>query len=127
MIEEGKLKFEKSDGPAEVEYLSREKAKMTRQKKEAPKEVVSKKATMPKEKVPITKIGRSGASYSLSIERSKERSCTPNGEQEKNTLWDSDKGLEQMSIKRNECISTLIEEHNSRTFKRRWILGDNEA
>ena len=29
---------------------------MTRQKKEAPREIVSKKATMPKEKVPITKL-----------------------------------------------------------------------
>ena len=45
---------------------------MTRRKKEAPKEAIFKKATMPKEKVPITK-----------TKGSKERSCEPNGEQEK--------------------------------------------
>ena len=72
MIEEGKLKFEKSDGPAEVEYPFREKVKMTRQEKEAPRKAISKKATIPNEKVPITKTGRSGAGYSLAIERSKE-------------------------------------------------------
>ena len=100
---------------------------MKRQEKEAPREVVSKKATMPNEKVPITKTGRSGAGYSLATKRSKERSCASNEEQEKNTLWDSAQGLERMSVKRNECVSTLIEEHNSRTFKRRRILGENEA
>ena len=127
MIEEDKLKFEKSDGPTKVEYPSRAKAKMTKQEKEAPKKAISKKATMPKEKVPITKTGRSGASYSLATERSKERSYAPNGEQEKNMLWDSAQGLERTFVKRNECISTLIEEHNSRTFKRKQILRDNEA
>ena len=86
MIEEGKLKFEKSDEPAEVKYPSRAKAKMTRREKEAPREAVSKKATMPKEKVPITKIGRSGAGCSLATKGSKERSYELNGEQEKNTL-----------------------------------------
>ena len=86
MIEEGKLKFEKSDGPAKVEYLSKAKAKMTRQEKDVPREAISKKATMPKEKVPITKIGRSGAGCSLATKRSKEHSCEPNREQERNTL-----------------------------------------
>ena len=80
LIEEGKLKFEKSDGPTKVEYPSRAKAKMTRQEKEAPREAVFKKATMPKEKVPITKIGRSGAGCSLATKGSKKRSCEPNGE-----------------------------------------------
>ena len=83
MIEEGKLKFEKSDEPAEVEYPSRAKAKMTRQEKEASREVISKKAAMPKEKVPITKIGRSGIGCSLATKGSKEHSCEPNREQEK--------------------------------------------
>ena len=59
LIQEGKLKFEKSDGPVEVKYPSRAKAKMSKQEK--------------------------------------------------------------------ECITMLIEEHDSQTFKRRWILGDNEA
>ena len=69
MIEKGKLKFKKSDGPAEVEYPSRAKAKMTRQEKEAPREAISKKAAIPKEKVPITKTGKSGAGYLLATEK----------------------------------------------------------
>ena len=34
LIKEGKLKFEESDRPAEVEYPSREKAKMSKREKE---------------------------------------------------------------------------------------------
>ena len=59
LFAEGKLKFEASNGLAEVEYPSRAKAKMSKQEK--------------------------------------------------------------------ECITMLIEEHDSQTFKRRRILGDNEA
>ena len=59
LIQEGKLKFEKSDGPAEVKYPSRAKAKMSKREK--------------------------------------------------------------------ECVTMLVEEHDSQTFKRRWILGSNEA
>ena len=59
LIQEGKLRFEKSDGSAEVEYPSRAKAKMSKREK--------------------------------------------------------------------ECVSMLIKEHDSQTFKRRRILGDNEA
>ena len=88
-MKKGELKFEKSDEPAKVKCLSRAEAKMTRREKEAPRKAVSKKATMPKEKVPITKTGRSGASYSLATKGSKERSCEPNGEQKKNTLQGS--------------------------------------
>ena len=86
LIEEGKLKFEKSDGPIEVEYPSRLKAKITRQEKESLREAIPKKAAMPREKVPIAKIRKNEASSSSTTERSKERSCEPNREQEKNTL-----------------------------------------
>ena len=51
LIREGKLKFEELDGPVGVEYPSGTKAKITRQEKEAPREAVSKKAAMPKEKI----------------------------------------------------------------------------
>ena len=59
LIREGKLKFEKSDRPVELEYPSRAKAKMSKREK--------------------------------------------------------------------ECVTMLIEEHDSQTFKRRRILGDNKA
>ena len=94
MIEKGKLKFEKSDGPVKVEYPSRAKAKITRQEKEAPREAIPKKAAMPKEKVPIAKVRKNKASSSSTTTGSKERSCEPNGEQEKNTLQDSAQDFE---------------------------------
>ena len=72
LIREGKLKFEESDGPAGVEYLFGTKTKMTRQEKEILREAISKEATMPKEKVPITKTGKSEAGCSLTTEGSKE-------------------------------------------------------
>ena len=90
---------------------------MTRQEKGAPKEAVSKKAVMPKEKAPITKIG-----CSLTTEGSKERPCEPSERQEKNTFQGSTQGLERMFVKQNEC-----EEHNSQTSKRSRILRGNEA
>ena len=68
----GKLKFEKSDEPAEVKYPSRAKAKMTRREKEAPREAIPKKAAMPKEKVPIAKVQKNEASSSPTTEGSKE-------------------------------------------------------
>ena len=55
-MNKAKLKFEKSDGPVEVEYPSKAKAKITRQEKEAPSKVIPKKAAMPKDKLPITKV-----------------------------------------------------------------------
>ena len=127
LIEEGKIKFEKSDGPTEVEYPSREKAKMIRQEKEAPREAIPKQTAMPKEKVPIAQVQKNEAGSSSTTEWSKERSCEPNGEQEKNTLWDSAQGLERMFVEQNECVGTLIEEHHSRTFKQRRTLGSNKA
>ena len=93
MIEECKLKFEKSDEPAEVEYLYRAKAKMTRREKEALRKAISKKVAMPKEKVPITKTGRNGAGSSLATKGSKERSREPNREQEKKYTPGFDSGF----------------------------------
>ena len=80
MIQEGKLKFEELNGPAEVEDSSRVKVEIPRREKEALKVARLRKAAILKEKVPITKTGRNGAGYSLATKGSKERSCEPNGE-----------------------------------------------
>ena len=71
------------DGPAEVEDPFRAKAKMTRQEKKTANEANFGKAAMPKEKVPIAKVRKSEASFSSTTEGSKERSCKPNGKEEK--------------------------------------------
>ena len=56
MIEEGKLKFEELNGPAEVEDPSKAKVEMPRHEKEALKRARLGKAAMPKEKAPIAKV-----------------------------------------------------------------------
>ena len=80
MIKKGKLKFEKSDGPTEVENPSRAKVEMPRQEKEALKGARLGKAAI--------LVQKNEANSSSTTERSKERSCEPNGEQEKNTFRD---------------------------------------
>ena len=80
-----------------------------KQEKETLKEVNFRKATMPKEKVSIAKAGSSSTT-----EGSKERSCEPNTEEEENkVLQELALGLERMSVKQNEYITTLRGEHNS--------------
>ena len=83
LINDGKLKFEDLDRLAKVKDLSRTKMKMTRQEKETPKKANFRKATMPKEKVPIAKVRRNEVGTSSTTKGLKERSCEPNGEEEK--------------------------------------------
>ena len=94
LINDGKLTFKDLDGPAEVKDPSRTKVEILRQEKEALKGARLGKAAILKEKIPIAKVQRNETGSSSTTERSKERSCEPNGEQEKNTLRDSAQGLE---------------------------------
>ena len=111
------------DGSAEVEDSSRTKVEVPKQEEETPKEANLEKATMPKEEVPIAKVGSSSTT-----EKSKERSCEPNTKaEEKKVLQELAQGLERMSVKQNEFVTTLKEEHHSRTLKRRRTLESDEA
>ena len=65
------------DGSAEVEDSSRTKVEVPKQEEETPKEANLEKATMPREEVPIAKVGSSSTTKKL-----KERSCEPNTEEE---------------------------------------------
>ena len=56
LIKDGKLKFEESDGPVGAKDPSRAKTEMKGQEKETIKEASSRKATMPRDKVPVAKI-----------------------------------------------------------------------
>ena len=87
------MKFEDLDRLVEVEVedSSRTKVEMPKQEKETPKEANFEKATIPKEKVPIAK-----AVSSSTTEGSKERSCEPNGEEEKRVLQDLIQNLERI-------------------------------
>ena len=74
------------DKPAEVEDSLRTNVKIMRQEKETPKKANFRKAAMPKEKVPIAKVQKSEAGSSSTTKGSNERSCEPNGEEEKKML-----------------------------------------
>ena len=82
---------------------------------------------MPMDRVPIAKIGRSEARRSPTIEGSKDQLCEPIEEEEKKSLLDLVRNLEPMLDDQNKYIITLIEEHDSRTLKRRRILESNDA
>ena len=90
-------------------------------------DVSSGKTTMPRDKVPIAKIKKSEAAYSMTIEGSKERLREHNEEEKKKMLQDLAQGLEQMFVKPNECVTTLGEEHNYQTLKRRRTSESDEA
>ena len=123
LINDGKLKFDDFGRPVEVEDSARTKGEMPKQEEETPKETNFEKAPMPKEEVPIAKVDSSSA-----IERLKERSCKPTTkEEEKKVLQELAQGLERMSVKQNEFVTTLKEEHHSRTLKRRRTLESDEA
>ena len=123
LINNGKLKFGDLDRPFEVKDSSRTKAEMSKQEEETPREANIEKTTMPKEKAPTPKAGSSSIT-----EGSKERSCESNTkEEEKKALQELAMGLERMSVKQNEFVNTLKEEHNLRTLKRRRTLGSDEA
>ena len=86
LINDGKLKLEDLDRPVQVEDPSRAKVEMARQKHGTPKETSLGKANMPKEKVPIIEVRKSEKGSSTTTEGSKERSCEPNTEEEKEAL-----------------------------------------
>ena len=123
LIKDGKLKVGDLGRPVEVKDSSRTKSEMPKLEEETPKEANIGKTTMPKEKGPIAK-----TDSSPTTEKLKERSCEPNTkEEEKKVLQELAQGLERMSVKQNEFITTLKEEHHSRTLKRRRTLESDEA
>ena len=127
LINDGKLKFEDFDRPAEVEDSFGEKVEMMRQEKKTTNEANFEKVVMPKEKVPIAKVRRSEASSSSTTEGSKEQSGEPNGKEEKKVLQDLVRNLERILNEQNEYITMLREEHNGRTLKRGWTPRSSNA
>ena len=107
MINDEKLTFEDLDGPVEVKDPFRTKVEMSKQEEETLKKANFEKTTMPMEKVPIAKAGSSSTT-----EGSKERSCEPNGEEEKMALQELIRNLERIFNEQNEYITTLRGEHN---------------
>ena len=60
LINDGELTFEDLDGPAEVKDPSREKVEIARQEHGVPREASLGKASIPRDEVPIAKVGRDG-------------------------------------------------------------------
>ena len=53
--------------------------------------------------------------------------CRPSGSGVTAEVEDPSRVKAKMSKLEKECVTMLIEEHDSQTFKWRRILGDNEA
>ena len=77
------------DGPAEVKDPSRTKVEVPKPEEEIPKEPSLGKTVMPREKVPIAKVGSSSTT-----EGSKEQPCKPKGEEEKMVFQELIRNLE---------------------------------
>ena len=114
LIKLGKLKFEESNGPAEVEDLFEAKVEMIRQEEKAPREVGSGKTTIPRDDVSIAKDKRDETSGSLTTKGSKEQLCKPNKE-EKKTLQYMIRELELMLKEQKEYSVALREEYHRQT------------
>ena len=103
LINDGKLTFEDLDGPAEVKDPSEAKVEIARQEHRVPREASPGKAAIPRDEVPIAKVGKDEASGSLTIEGSKERLCELNEEEENR--------MGQM-LKEQKQFSTALREEN---------------
>ena len=71
MINDGKLTFEDLDGLAEVKDPSRVRVEIARQEHGVPREASPGKVPIPRDEVPIAKVGKDKASGSLTTEGSK--------------------------------------------------------
>ena len=89
---------------------------MIRQEEKTLKEIGFEKMAIQRDEVPIAKVRRSEACSSSTIERSKERSDEPNGEEEKKVLQDLVRNLERILNEQNEYITTFKGEHNGQTL-----------
>ena len=116
LIKDGKLKFKESNGLVGVEDPSREKTKMRRQEKKAPREASFGKTVMPSDEISIAKIERGKAGYSSTTEGSKERLCKPNKEEEKKTFQHMMRELELMLKEQKEYSTALREEYHRKTL-----------
>ena len=88
---------------------------MPKQKEETPNEANFEKTTIPRDEVPIAKVGRDGASGSLTTERSKAQLYGSNIEEEEKSLQCMMRKLELMLKEQKEYAATLREEYHRQT------------
>ena len=115
LINLGKLKFEKSNRPVGVEDLFGAKAETTRQEEKTLREIGSRKAVIRRDEVFISMVGRGEAEGSSTTERSKERLCELNREEENKTFYHMIRELDQMLKEQKEYSATLKEENRQET------------
>ena len=103
------------DGPVEVKDPSRENVEIARQKHGIPREASLGKAAIPRDEVPIAKVGRDGTSGSLTTEGSKAQLYGSNIEEEEKTLQCMMRKLELMlkeQKEQKEYAATFREEYH---------------
>ena len=88
---------------------------IARQEHGVPRKASPGKAAIPRDKVPIAKVGKDGASGSLTTEGSKAQLYGSNIEEEEKTLQCMMRKLELMLKEQKEYAATLREEYHRQT------------
>ena len=109
------MKFEESNELVGVEDLFGAKAETTRQEEKTSKEIGSWKAAIWRDEVSISKVERGEIEGSSTTERSKERLCELNREEENKKLYRLIQELDQMLTEQKEYSTTLREEYRKQT------------
>ena len=127
MINDGKLTFEDLDGPAEVKDPSRAKVEIARQEHGVPKKASLGKAAIPRDEVPIVKVGKDRASGSLTIEGLKAQLYGSTIEEEEKTLQCMMRKLALMLKEQKEYAVMLREEYHRQTPRQGRTLENDDA
>ena len=100
---------------------------MIRKEEKASREVGSRKATIRRNEVSISKVERGEAEGSSTTERSKERLCELNREKENKTLYHMIRELEQMLKEKKEYSATLREENRQQIPRQGQVSGTDDV
>ena len=111
------MTFEDLDGPAEIKDPSWAKVEIARQEHGVPREAGPRKDAIPRDGVPIAKVGKDGASGSLTTEGLEERLCELNKEEENKMLRGMIQKLGQMLKEQKEFSTALREENRQQALK----------
>ena len=116
-----------SDGPIGTEDLFEATAEMIRQEEKALKEAGSWKATIQRDEVSISKVGRGKAEGSSTTERSKERLYELNREEENKMHYHMIRKLKQMLKEQKEYSATLREKNCQQTSGQGQVSETNDV
>ena len=103
------------------------KAEMIRQEEKTPREARSQKVAIQRDEVSISKIRRGKVEGSSTTERSKERLCELNREEENKVLYQMMRELKQMLKEQKEYSTTFRKENRQQTPGQRQVSETDDV